>query len=269
MTPPKSVWATFASLPLIWAVLAAPLHAQTEYLLVPGDILKISVFKNPDLTTDAKVSEAGTIGMPLLGSVPVQGLSIPAAEHKIAQLLKDGSFVLNAQVTILLSQAVGSQITVLGQVNRPGRYPVDEAGGHVSGVLAAAGGIAPTGSDIVIVTGTRAGKPFRREIDMVKMSLNGNAGDDITLAGGDTLFVNRAPLFYIYGQVQHPGEFRLERRMTLMQALAAGGGVTGKGTARGIVVHRRDANGKVKELDLSLDDDMQDEDVIYVKESLF
>jgi polysaccharide export outer membrane protein len=260
MYPLKRAWLVAWSLPVIWGGLAGPVLAQTEYLLVPGDILKISVFKNPDLTTDAKVSEAGTIGMPL---------SIPAAEHKIAELLKDGSFVLNAQVTILLSQAVGSQITVLGQVNHPGRYPVDEAGGHVSGILAAAGGIAPTGSDIVIVTGTRAGKPFRREIDMVKMSLNGNAADDIALAGGDTLFVNRAPLFYIYGQVQHPGEFRLERRMTLMQALAAGGGVTGKGTARGIVVHRRDANGKVKELDLALDDDMQDEDVIYVKESLF
>jgi polysaccharide export outer membrane protein len=76
-------------------------------------------------------------------------------------------------------------------------------------------------------------------------------------------------MIYIYGQVQKPGQFRLERGMTVMQALASGGGVTGKGTQRGIVRHRRDAGGKVKEESVSLDDDVQDQDVIYVKESLF
>jgi polysaccharide export outer membrane protein len=101
------------------------------------------------------------------------------------------------------------------------------------------------------------------------MSLSGNSGDDIDLLGGDTLFINRAPLFYIYGQVQKPGQVRLERAMTVMQALASGGGVTGKGTSRGIVRHRRDASGKVKEEGVSLDDDVRDQDVIYVKESLF
>jgi polysaccharide export outer membrane protein len=100
-------------------------------------------------------------------------------------------------------------------------------------------------------------------------SIGGNSADDIVLAGGDTMFVNHAPLFYIYGQVQKPGQLPLVRGMTVMQALAAGGGVTGKGTSRGIVRHRRDASGKVKEEGVSLDDDVQDQDVIYVKESLF
>lgn len=85
---------------------------------------------------------------------------------------------------------------------------------------------------MVIVTGSRGGKPFRREIDIVQMSLSGNTAEDIDLYGGDTVFVNRAPMFYIYGQVQKPGQFRLERAMTVMQALASGGGVTGKGTSR-------------------------------------
>jgi polysaccharide export outer membrane protein len=136
-------------------------------------------------------------------------------------------------------------------------------------MLAVAGGIAPTGSDAVIVTGTRGGKAFRREIDIVAMSLGVGGAEDILLSGGDTLFISRAPLFYIYGQVQKPGQVRLERAMTVMQALAAGGGVTGKGTSRGIVRHRRDASGKVKEEGVSLDDDVRDQDVIYVKESLF
>jgi polysaccharide export outer membrane protein len=246
-----------------------PAFAEQEYLLAPGDILKITVFKNTDLSLDVRVSEAGLISYPLIGSVPVSGLTLPAAERKIAQMLRDGGFVVNPQVNILLTQAFGNLVSVIGEVNTAGRYSLDAAGGHLSGMLAAAGGVAQTGGDLVIITGTRNGKPFRREVDIVKMSLSGNPAEDIELVGGDTLFVNRAPMFYIYGQVQKPGQFRLERGMTVMQALASGGGVTGKGTQRGIVRHRRDAGGKVKEEGVNLDDDVQDKDVIYVKESLF
>jgi polysaccharide biosynthesis/export protein len=248
---------------------AAPATAEQEYLLAPGDILKISVFKNPDLSLDVRVSESGAIGYPLIGSVPVKGLTLPAAEGKIAQMLRDGGFVVNPQVNILLTLGFGNLVSVIGEVNKSGRYSVDVAGGHVSGMLAAAGGVSPTGGEIVSISGMRNGKPFRRDVDIVKMSSTGNTADDIELYGGDTVYVNRAPMFYIYGQVQKPGQYRLERSMTVIQALATGGGVTGKGTQRGIVRHRRDANGKVKEEGVSMDDDVQDRDVIYVKESLF
>ncbi len=258
-----------ACLILLSGLGTTPARAQHAYLLTPGDIVKISVFKNPDLSLDARVSEVGTISYPLIGSVPVSGITLPAAEHKIAQMLKDGGFVLNPQVNILLTQALGNLVSVIGEVNTAGRYSIEAAGGHLAGMLAAAGGIAQTGGDVVIVTGMRDGKPFRREIDIVKMFLTGNTADDIEIYGDDTLFVNRAPMFYIYGQVQKPGQVRLERGMTVIQALAAGGGVTGKGTSRGIVRHRRDANGKVREENVSLDDDVRDQDVIYVKESMF
>jgi polysaccharide biosynthesis/export protein len=246
-----------------------PAQALEEYLLNPGDIIKISVFKNPDLAAEARVSEAGSIGFPLIGSVPVAGLTLAGTERKISQMLKDGGFVLNPQVNVLLTLSVGNQVAVLGEVNKPGRYPIEGAGGHVSGMLASAGGISATGADIVILTGTRAGKPFRREVDVVKMSQSASSADDPELSGGDTLFVNRAPQFYIYGQVQRPGGYRLEKGMTVMQALATGGGVTGKGTTRGVVMHRKDPAGKVKESKVNLDTELQDQDVVYVKESMF
>jgi polysaccharide export outer membrane protein len=243
--------------------------AQPEYLLAPGDILKISVFKNPDLSLDVRVSESGVIGYPLIGAVPVNGLTLPAAEKKIASMLKDGGFVVNPQVNILLTQGFGDLVSVIGEVNHAGRYAVDAAGGHVSGMLAVAGGITPNGGELVTVSGMRNGKPFRHDVDVVKMSMTGNVAEDLELWGGDTIFVYKAPQFYIYGQVQKPGQYPLLRGMTVMQALATGGGVTGKGTQRGIVRHRRDAGGKVKEESVSMDDDVQDKDVIYVKESLF
>jgi len=245
-------------------------RADTEYLLGTGDIVRINVFKNPDLSIDARVSEGGTIAYPLIGAVPVRGLTLAAAEKKIAEMLKEGGFVLNPQINILVTQGFNNLVSVIGDVRNPGRYSLDAAGGHLSGMLAVAGGVADMGGDLVVVSGTRNGKPFRREIDIVKMASSGSAGDDIDLAGGDTLFVNRAPMFYIYGQVQRPGQVRLERNMTVMQALASGGGFTGKGTGRGLVRHRRDpATGKVKEEGVNLDDEVHDQDVIYVKESLF
>jgi polysaccharide biosynthesis/export protein len=260
----------------VWVILltgATAVRAQAptlqEYHVGPGDILKISVFKSPDLSLEVRVSETGTISYPLIGSVQLNDLTLPAAEHKIAQLLRDGGFVVNPQVSILLTQAFGNQVSVLGDVNKPGRYPLDAAGGHLSGVLATAGGVLPTGGNVAIVTGLRNGKPFRRDIDFVKASLEGNTAEDILLAGGDTVYVNRQPVFYIYGEVQKPGQYRLERDMTVMQALAVGGGITTKGTRRGIALHRRDAHGKVNEIDVKLDDDVKDADVIYVKESLF
>jgi polysaccharide export outer membrane protein len=257
------------SLPVIPAHAQAVSTVQLEYHIGPGDILKISVFKNPDLTLQARVSEVGAISFPLIGSVQVSDLTLPAAEKKIGELLKEGGFVVNPQVNILLETAFGNQVSVLGEVNKPGRYALDAAGGHLSGMLATAGGTMATGSDTVIVSGVRGGKPFRRDIDVVKAAMEGNTADDVLLAGGDTVFVNHQPMFYIYGQVQKAGQYRLERGMTVMQALAVGGGITTKGTRRGIVLHRRDAHGKVNEIEVSLDDDVKDADVIYVKESLF
>ena len=251
------------------ALTAIPSTARAAYLLGPGDLLKITVFKNADLSLDVRVSDSGSIGYPLIGAVPVGGLTLDAAEKKIAKLLQDGGFVVNPQISILLTQGFNDLVSVIGEVNKSGRYSTEAAGGHLSGMLASAGGISPAGSEVVTVTGERNGKPFRREVDIVKMASSGNAADDIELSGGDTVFVRKQPLFYIYGQVQKPDQYPLQSGMTVMQALATGGGVTGKGTQRGIVRHRRDATGKVKEESVSLDDDVQDKDVIYVKESLF
>ena len=119
------LWAFLCTLALAFG--AAPARAQPEYLLAPGDILKISVFKNPDLSLDVRVSESGAIGYPLIGSVPVKGLTLPAAESKIAQMLRDGGFVVNPQVNILLTEGFGNLVSVIGEVNKSGRYSVDVA----------------------------------------------------------------------------------------------------------------------------------------------
>ena len=101
-------------------------HAQGEqrdYLLGPGDTIRILVFQNPDLTLETRVSESGTISYPLLGTVKLGGLTVASAEQIIAGALKKGGFIKQPQVNILLVVSRGNQVSVLGLVDRPGRFP--------------------------------------------------------------------------------------------------------------------------------------------------
>jgi len=243
--------------------------SQREYVLGAGDIIRVSVFQNPDLGVETRISESGSITFPLVGTVPVGGLSIQAAEQLIARMLREGGFVLQPQVNALVMQYRSSQVSVLGLVNRPGKHPLELASNRITDVLALVGGILPGGADTVIVVGTREGKPYRAEIDLPAMMLGGNMSNNVVVQNGDVIYVHRAPQFYVYGEVQRPGAYRIERDMTVMQALAQGGGLTLRGTERGIRVHRRDKAGKIERIEPAMDDAVKADDVIYVRESLF
>ena len=235
-----------------------------------GDTVRITVYQSPDLSLETRVNEGGAISYPLLGRVQLAGLTVTAAEQHIAQKLKRRDFVKDPQVIIVVTQVRANQVNVLGQVGKPGRYPLDLTGMRMTEVLALAGGvIAGAGSDTVVVTGTRDGKPYRHEIDMTRLFAPGNGGEDIVIAPGDTIWVDRAPQIYLYGEIQHPGALRLERGMTVMQAVAAGGGATQRGTLKGLKVTRRGPDGKTQTLEPSMEDTLRDGDVVFIRESLF
>ena len=251
------------------AVAAPPVSAAAEYRLGAGDVVRITVYQNPDLTLEARIGEAGSTSFPLLGSVKIGGLVLSAAERLIADGLRAGGFVKQPQVSILVLQVRGNQASVLGQVNRPGRFPIEVVDMRLSDLLATAGGIAATGADTVILVGTRDGKPIRRELDLPAIFRSASRDDDVTVQNGDVIYVERAPTAFIYGEVQRPGPMRLERGMTVMQALATGGGLTQRGTEKGLRIHRKGADGKVQVVQPAMDDALRDGDVVYVKESLF
>ena len=240
-----------------------------EYRLSAGDSVKITVFQNADLSIETRVSEAGIVSFPLLGNIKIGGLTAGQAEKRIADGLRDGNFVKQPQVSVVVAQVRGNQVSVLGQVLRPGRYPVETAEMRLTDLLALAGGISPTGADIVTVVGKRSGKPFRTEVDLPKVFGTDRNLNDVLLQNEDVVWVDRAPTIFVYGEVQRPGTFRLERGLTVLQALATAGGVTQRGTEKGIRVHRRGADGKVQISQPTMDDQLRDGDVVYVRESLF
>ena len=242
---------------------------KAEHILGSGDVIRITVYQNPDLTLETQISELGQITFPLIGTVTLGGASITGAQEKVAKQLRDGGFVLKPQVNVMVVQIRSSQISILGQVSKPGRYPIVTVNSRVSEMIAAAGGVLPGGADVVTVVGTRDSKPAKYAIDLPAIMQAGKRELDITVANGDIIYVDRAPSLYIYGEVQKPGVFRLERGMTVLQALAQGGGLTARGTERGIRVHRRNASGEVNVMQLKMTDLVQPDDVIYVRESVF
>jgi polysaccharide export outer membrane protein len=248
---------------------AAQLANTREYVLGPGDVIRVNVFQSPDLSLETRVSESGAITYPLLGQVQVGGITVVQAEKRIADGLRTGNYVKQPQVSILVVQVRGNQASVLGQVNRPGKYPLELANTRLTDLIAMAGGVATGGADMIVVTGVRNGKPFRQEIDLPSIFMGGKTGDDMVMQNGDVIYVDRMPTIYIYGEVQRPGALRLERDMTVMQALATGGGLTQRGTERGLRVHRRGADGRVQVIQPTMEDKLRDGDVVYVRESLF
>lgn len=243
--------------------------AKTDYVLGAGDVIRVTVFQSPELSLETRIPESGVVSYPLLGAVSLGGLTISQAEKRLADGLLTGKFLKQPQVSILVTQIRGSQASVLGHAVRPGRYTLELANTRLSDLMALAGGIAPDGSDILTVVGTRDGKPFRTQIDFRTLFRSGSSTQDIVIQNSDVVYVDRMPQIYIYGEVQRPGALRLERGMTVLQALAAGGGLTQRGTQRGIRVHRKGPDGVVQELKPALQDQLQQDDVIYIPESLF
>jgi polysaccharide export outer membrane protein len=256
-------------------VFAATLQAQAQpapkaapaVVLGTGDVVKITVFQSPEMTTETRITEAGTITFPLLGVVPVAGLTTTQAEMRIADELRKGKFLVQPQVNILVVQARSRQVSVLGQVAKPGKYTLEEAGNKLTSVLSQAGG--NSGADVVTVMKLRNGKHEKIEVDVVELFIKGDLSRDLEIEHGDIIHVQRPPMFYIYGEAARPNAYRLERKMTIMQALAAAGGLTPRGTERDVKVFRRGADDKIQQLVLGMQEPVLADDVIYIRQSLF
>src|SRR5579862_3378754 len=202
-----------AALWLIGALTTAPLIAPgalaqtsaqqpTQALLGDGDSVRVTVFQNPDLTTEARISERGAISFPLIGEVVIGGLTPEGAAARIADRLVRGKFVINPQVSLSVQQVRSRQVSVLGEVGKPGRYPLDDVSNSLTDVLARAGGINGEGDNAVVVVRTQNGKETRTAIDVAEMYRSGDMSHDLRLENGDVVYVKRAPQFYLYGEVQ-------------------------------------------------------------------
>lgn len=237
---------------------AAPAPAPAGYRLGPDDEIKVAIYGQPDLSVTTRVKADGTVRLAMLGAVDARGKTTAELADTIARSYAAGGYLTNPSVNVEVSQFVSRFVTVLGNVPQAGNYPLDRPY-TVAAMLAKAGGSTATGANAVILTPADGSGPVR--ISLADMG----SGAGRPLQPGDILFVPPAEKVYVYGQVQEPGAFNFVTGQTFRQALALAGGPTLAGSTKRIKVRR---GGKEIE-GISLDDPVQPEDVLIIREKLF
>jgi len=255
---------------LILSLISAQAWGQSmREVLGVGDTVRISAFRYPDLTTEARVSEEGKVNVPLVGEVLLAGLTPDQAAKYIAKLMREGKYIVNPQIDVAVLEPRSRQVSVLGFVTRPGRYVLDGTAARLTDVLAMAGGLVPAASDKAVVTRNGGSKSQTFNVDLASIIQHGDVSKDIEVRSGDSVFVPKAPVVYVYGEVTRGGAYRLESGMTVMQAISLAGGITPRGSESRMRLRRLGENGKWKETNAKPLDPVAADDVIYVRESFF
>jgi polysaccharide export outer membrane protein len=246
--------------PLAAAPAAAPAKSQAdaEYVLGPEDVIEIEVVGQQD-KIHARVYTDGTIQMNLIGTINAGGKTTRQLGAELAAALKTGGYYSNPVVNVEVSSFASRYVTVLGAVGQPGLVPMNRPY-RLSEIMARTGGVQERAADYLVVR-PETGPEKRYNIDTLA---TGGADQDPFVQPGDKIFVPLAEVFYISGQIMQPGTYPLRSDMTLRQAIARGGGLSESGTDHGVIVTR--AGKKIK---LDVNDKVQANDVILVRERLF
>jgi polysaccharide biosynthesis/export protein len=239
--------------------------ADADYRLGPGDLLRVNVFGSPELSGEVRISESGNITYPLIGQVQVAGKSPAQVEAQLVSQFTEGGYLRNPQVSVLVVEYRSQKVSVMGHVTKPGQYPLTTAS-RVLDVLAEAGG--PVNEEAADMATLMRKDGSKATIDLSAL-FGGDPAQNHAVSGGDTLYVPRAAQFYVYGEVQKPGMYKLERGMTVSRAISKGGGITPRGSERRVVIKRRDKAGKEQQYSARGSDLLQADDVLMVKEGLF
>ena len=245
-----------------------------EKPIQPGDVLKVTVYGNPDLTTQTEVSNTGHLNMPLIGAVEIAGLISSTASEKIEKRLIEQKVLKNPQVIIVVLESKTNTVSVLGQVKAPGKYQLSAGAKTLIDFIAIAGGLNQNASQDITIIKANAKSPVNKiTLNMQQIFVDGITGvltmEDIQLQSGDIIYVPEAPVFYIYGKVNRPGSFRLKREMTVAQAIALGGGISSVGTNRGITIKRKSEDGSFIDIEVNENTLIRANDTLYINESLF
>jgi len=208
--------------------------------LGPSDLIELSVYNVPELTTKARVSSAGDVYLPLIDYVHVAGLTQEEAQTLIEKRLEDGGFVRNPHVTIFVDEATSQGVSVLGEVAKPGIYPV-VADHKLYSVISEAGGFTASSSRKIAIIRQNQAEP-------IHVNLPRNLADDVSsnvdVQPGDTITVPRAPIIYVVGDVGRPSGLLVDNgTLTVLQALALAGGTNRTAKMSGARIIRKGPTG--------------------------
>jgi len=259
---------------------AAP---AADYQIGPEDILKVIVYGHEDLTQTVVVQSDGTFVFPLVGTVAATDLTPQELARKLTGLLSP-RFIRNSQVTVLVQEYRSKTIFVVGEVTRPGTYPLLGSRTLVEALSKAGPTTANAGAEVVIVRpkGEVQGPVLPNQVgnglvasgrgDVIRVNMRDiQAGDltkNVALRPNDTVFIPQAPKVFVSGEVRNPGAYPFNPGTTVRQAISLAGGFSEDGSSGRIRVVRQ-VEGKTTQLKIKLDEPVLPGDTIVVKAKLF
>jgi len=241
-----------------------------DYVVGEGDVLKIVVYDHDDLTTTARVSGEGVITFPLIGQVEVKSLTLSQIADKIKSLLSDG-YVINPQVSIFIQEFRSKKAFIMGEVQKPGIYVLPGQTTFMA-LLSEAGGLTKDAGEKAIIK--RKANPSDKNESVITVSLRrliekGDTSLDVPIMDGDSVYVTKAGVFYVTGEVKKPDAYKFEEGTTVLKAITMAGGFTDK-AATGRVKIIRKTKGKEETLEkVRMDEGLLPDDIIVVPESFF
>jgi polysaccharide export outer membrane protein len=251
----------------------AATHHTSALRLDAGDLLEVAVYNVPELTTKARVSSKGEIYLPLIDYVHVAGLTAEEAEGIIQKRLSDGGFVKSPHVTLFVDQYASQGASILGEVARPGVYPVPGQQ-RLFDLISAAGGFTErAGRSITVTHRDQPDKPITVPLSR---NVSDNPDSNIAILPGDTIIVRKGDLVYVVGDVGRPSGFLMDSaHLTVLQAIALAGGTTRTANLGGArIIHR--GPGGLSETPVELkkilrakspDVSMQADDILFIPTS--
>jgi polysaccharide export outer membrane protein len=242
--------------------------APARYVIGPQDLLKITVFDEAELTNSYRVEGDGFITFPYIGRVMASGMTLQELQDRIRMLLSAG-FIKNPQVRAEIGEFKSQSVLVSGEVRQPGKITMTGAMTLLEALAAAGSASSSASSELTIAHSRRPGETGDSEVVRVNWKdLELGKGRDVGLQDGDIINVPKAQTFFITGQVRNGGPYVLDPGTTIQQAIAMAGGLNERGSDRGITVTRL-VNGKSTDVKVTLEDKVQPNDTITIRNRFF
>jgi polysaccharide biosynthesis/export protein len=244
-----------------------------DLMIGAGDLLEISLYGMPDFKTDVRVSSGGEISLPMLGNVSVRGLSVEQAATLIEHNLSQKGIFNDPHITVFVKEYATQGISVLGEVQKPGIYPL-LGERKLYDAISAAGGTTPKAGRYAMVT--RRNDP-QHPLQVPLLTGADSMRNNVSVEPGDTIVVSKAGVVYVVGDVRQPGGFVMENGndITVLQAIALAQGIGPNAALNGAKLVRKTPEGP-KEVPLALkkilaakapDPQLQADDIVFVPDS--
>jgi polysaccharide export outer membrane protein len=252
----------------------ASASARSDLRLGAGDLLDLKVYGAPELSNTVRISDAGEITVPLIGAVTVSGLTAEESQKRIEERLLSGGFLRDPQVNILVKEFGTQGISVLGEVVKPGVYPL-LGSRRLFDALSVAGGTTNRAAKTVVVT--HRDQPDIPEVVTLARDPKEAARQNIELKPGDTVMVARSGIVYVSGDVKTPGGYAIDssESLTVLQAIALAQGLNSTASSKNVRIIRKNS-GSLQEIPVELkqimqakapDVALQNDDVLFIPNS--